>query len=131
MAAAALTGTRATCLAEREMTTSAIIENLEKLLGGRRDGPLLRYSLGSEHLKAGDWAQAARRLREAVDRDANHSAAWKLLGKALAEGGQGSEALAAYERGIAVAEARGDVQAAREMRVFARRLRRQLPATDD
>jgi predicted Zn-dependent protease len=110
------------------MTTTPLIANLEKLLGGPRDGALLRYSLGNEHLKAGDFAQAAVRLREAVERDAGYSAAWKLLGKALAEDGKGSEALAAYERGIAVAEARGDIQAAREMNVFARRLRRQLPA---
>ena len=34
------------------------------------------------------------------------------------------QSLTAYERGIAVAEARGDIQAAREMKVFARRLRK-------
>lgn len=112
------------------MVTTPIIANLEKLLGGPRDGALLRYSLGNEHLRAGDFAQAAIRLREAVERDAGYSAAWKLLGKALAEDGQSSEALAAYERGSAVAEARGDIQAAREMSVFARRLRRQLPPSD-
>jgi len=74
--------------------------------------------------------QAAACLREAVARDAGHSAAWKLLGKALAEGGHESEALAAYEQGIAVARSRGDIQAAREMIVFARRLRRQLPTAE-
>ncbi|EXI87910.1 MAG: type IV pilus biogenesis/stability protein PilW [Candidatus Accumulibacter sp. BA-94] len=113
------------------MTTNALIENLEKLLGSPRDGALLRYSLGSEHLKAGDWAQASLRLREAVERDGNHSAAWKLLGRALAEGNQLAEALAAYEQGIVVAQRRGDVQAVKEMRVFVRRLRRQVAATDE
>ena len=34
--------------------TAAIIANLEKMLGGPRDGALLRHSLGSELLKAGD-----------------------------------------------------------------------------
>ena len=63
--------------------TTAIIANLEKLLGGPRDGALLRYSLGNEYLKAGN---------------------------------------------AAVAEAKGDIQAAKEMAVFARRLRRQTPA---
>jgi predicted Zn-dependent protease len=62
--------------------------------------------------------------------DPAYSAAWKLLGKALSEAGQPGEALAAYEQGIVVAEARGDLQAAREMTVFARRLRRQLPAAE-
>lgn len=109
--------------------TGTLITNLEKLLGGPRDGALLRYSLGNEYLKAGNFEQAAVRLREALDRDARYSAAWKLLGKALSEGGRPAEALAAYEQGISVAEARGDLQAAREMDVFARRLRRQLLST--
>lgn len=102
--------------------STAIITNLEKLLGGPRDGALLRYSLGSEHFKAGDFAAAASRLQEAVERDPAYSAAWKLLGKALSESDRPLEALAAYQQGIVVAEQKGDLQAAREMRVFSRRL---------
>ena len=115
---------------ETHMTTTTLIANLEKLLGGPRDGALLRYSLGNEYLKAGHPEQAAIHLRAALARDPRYSAAWKLLGKALSEAGQPGEALAAYEQGIVVAEARGDLQAAREMTVFARRLRRQPPAAE-
>ena len=100
------------------------IESLEKLLDGPRDGALLRFSLGNEYLKAGDPAKAGKCFLEAVDRDSQYSAAWKALGKALAEAGDNAGAQAAYERGIAVAEARGDIQAAKEMKVFARRLRK-------
>ena len=106
--------------------TTPIIANLEKLLGGPRDGALLRYSLGNEWLKAGNAAQAASSLHEAIERDAKFSAAWKLLGKALSEAGQIDEALAAYQQGIRVAEEKGDMQAAKEMTVFARRLKKQL-----
>ena len=106
--------------------TTAIIANLEKMLGGPRDGALLRYSLGNEWLKNGDPAKAAASLCEAVNRDANYSAAWKLLGKALAENGETRAALDAYEQGLEVAEKKGDIQAAREMKVFAKRLRNQL-----
>ena len=102
--------------------TSVIIANLERLLGGPRDGALLRYSLGNEWLKAGDPAQAAEHLRSAVERDPKYSAAWKLLGRALAESGDEPAALAAYQQGIAAAQARGDIQAAKEMAVFAKRL---------
>ena len=98
------------------------IESLEKMLGGPRDGALLRFSLGNEYLKAGDPAQAANCFKNAVDRDSHYSAAWKALGKALAESGDAAGALAAYEQGIAVAEAKGDIQAAKEMKVFAKRL---------
>jgi predicted Zn-dependent protease len=97
---------------------------LLKLVGTPRDNALLRFSLGNEYLKAGDAASAAAHLREAVAKDPDYSAAWKLLGRSLAQSGSDAEALAAYERGIAVAEARGDKQAAKEMAVFARRLRK-------
>jgi len=100
------------------------IESLEKMLGGPRDGALLRFSLGNEYLKAGDPAQAGKCFQEAVDRDSQYSAAWKALGKALAEAGDAAGALAAYEQGISVAEAKGDIQAAKEMKVFARRLQK-------
>jgi predicted Zn-dependent protease len=106
--------------------TSPAILNLEKLVGTARDGALLRYSLGNEYLKAGDPAQAARHLGAAVEKDPNYSAAWKLLGRACSEAGQPAEALRAWLRGIEVAEARGDKQAAREMTVFARRVQKQL-----
>ena len=102
------------------------IESLEKMLGGPRDSALLRFSLGNEYLKAGDSARAGKCFREAVDRDSQYSAAWKALGKALADGGHHADALAAYECGITVAEAKGDIQAAKEMKVFARRLRSAL-----
>ena len=106
--------------------TAAIIANLEKMLDGPRDSALLRYSLGNELLKAGNPASAAQRFREALVKDPNYSAAWKLLGKSLAEAGDDSGALAAYTQGLAVAEARGDVQAAKEMGVFARRLQKTI-----
>lgn len=108
--------------------TSTLIPGLEKLVGGPRDGPLLRYSLGNEYLKSGDADMAARHLREAVQRDPRYSAAWKLLGRALAESGDPRGALDAYREGIAVAEARGDKQAAKEMTIFAKRLARELGA---
>ncbi len=92
------------------------------MLASGRDNALLRFSLGSEYLKQGDAVKAAEHLRRAVEHDPKYSAAWKLLGRALTEAEAWSEALAAYRQGIAVAEARGDKQAAREMGVFARRI---------
>jgi len=102
-----------------------LIESLEKLRGTPRDGALLRYSLGLEHLKAGDRSRAIAELREAVVRDAQYSAAWKALGRALAEDGRHGEALEAWTRGIEAARAKGDRQAEKEMSVFARRLEKQ------
>ena len=39
--------------------TASVVANLERLLGGPRDTPLLRFSLGNEYLKAGDAGKAA------------------------------------------------------------------------
>ena len=106
--------------------TSVVIANLQKLIGTPRDGALLRFSLGSEYLKAGDAHNAQLQLREAVARDPAYSAAWKLLGNALAEIGQPQAALDAYRQGIGVAEKKGDKQAAKEMTVFARRIEKRI-----
>jgi predicted Zn-dependent protease len=103
---------------------SPALANFEKMLAAGRDGALLRYSLGNEYLKAGDAARAAEHLACAVALDPKYTAAWKLYGKALAGAGRRAEALAAYREGIAVAHARGDKQAEKEMTVFARRIER-------
>jgi tetratricopeptide (TPR) repeat protein len=99
-----------------------MISQLEKLLDTPRDNALLRYSLGLEHAKAGDHARAAQYLRDAVARDALYSAAWKALGKSLAQLQQNQEALAAFQQGIEAAKQKGDRQAEKEMSVFVRRL---------
>ena len=106
--------------------TSPLVANLEKLLGTARDGALLRYSLGMEYLKQGEAGRAIEYLREAVARDPGYSAAWKLLGRSLAEAGMAPQALEAYRSGIGAARAKGDKQLEKEMTVFARRLERAL-----
>ncbi len=92
------------------------------MLASGKDNALLRFSLGAECLKSGEAPRAVEHLRAALERDPAYSAAWKLLGKALAESGAADEAREAWERGIAAAEAKGDKQAAREMGVFLKRL---------
>lgn len=99
-------------------------EALRAQLGGRRDGALLRYSLGAALLDEGHAAEAATQLRAALEFDPKYSAAWKLLGKAGLAGGDAEAATAAWRQGIAVADAAGDVQAAKEMRVFLKRIER-------
>jgi len=106
--------------------TSDAIVTFERLLAAGKEGALLRFSLGSEYLKIADAQNATAHLERAVALDPDFSAAWKLLGRALTECGRFDDALAAYERGIGVAERKGDKQAAKEMAVFARRIRKQL-----
>lgn len=102
-----------------------MLERLEKMLAAGQDSAMLRFTLGNGYLKEGRAAEAVDHLREAVRQQPDYSAAWKALGRALAEAGDSAGALAAYEDGIRIAEQRGDLQAAKEMRVFRRRLEKQ------
>ena len=97
---------------------------LEAILAGGGDSAGLRYALGCEYLKAGDPARAVEHLGEAVALDPDYSAAWKQLGRAQSEAGREEQAMESYRRGIRVANGRGDIQAAREMTVFLKRLRK-------
>lgn len=100
---------------------SALTERLEAMLAAGEDSALLRFSLGNAWL-AGDPERAAEHLQRAVEIDPGYSAAWKILGKALDAAGEPDAAISTYEQGIAVAERKGDKQAAREMQVFLKRL---------
>ena len=100
------------------------IERLEALLATQGESALLRFSLGNACLDTSP-ARAIEHLRRAVALDAEYSAAWKLLGRALVAQGAHAQAQIAFAQGIEVAERRGDIQAAKEMRVFLKRLRKE------
>jgi len=99
-------------------------DNLQLMLERGQDSPLLRYSLGLECVKAGDFLAAIDHLRKAVEQNPGYSAAWRALGEAHACAGSPERAAEIYEQGIAAARKSGDIQAAKEMTVFLKRLRR-------
>lgn len=100
----------------------SMVENFEKMLAAGQDSALLRYSLGSAYYKEGQLDAAIEHLAEAVQQDPAYSAAWKAYARVLNDAGRLEEAAQAYRQGIAVAEKNGDIQAAKEMRVFLRRV---------
>ena len=102
-----------------------MIERLEAMLANGQDNALLRFSLGNAYLER-DPKTAAIHFECALRHDPEYSAAWKLLGRAYADSGDLDRALTTYVQGTDVAKAKGDMQAAREMEVFARRLRKQI-----
>lgn len=104
----------------------SVLDNLQAMLQRGQDNVLLRYGLGNELFKIGDWDNAETQLRAALAHDPEYSAAWKILGKTLAAAARHERAVEAFEQGIAVAEKRGDIQAAKEMKVFLKRSRRLL-----
>lgn len=100
---------------------------MEAMLARGQDNFLLRFGLGGEYLQQKAYEQAITHLRAAVTFDPKQAAAWKLLGTALAENGQTAEAQATYEEGIRIADAGAHIQAAKEMRVFLKRLNKPKP----
>ena len=103
-----------------------MIENLEAMLARGQDSALLRFSLGNAYYGDGDPEAALPHLERALAQDPAYSAAWKLYGRCLADAGKHREAVEAFDKGIGVAEGRGDIQAAKEMRVFRRRAEKSL-----
>ncbi len=104
------------------------LDTFEKMLAAGKDNALLRYSLGNEYNKLGRLDAAREHLQAALVFDPRYSAAWKLLGKAQSDAGMLKEARETFRQGIAAAEAKGDIQAAKEMTVFAKRIDKQLAA---
>jgi Tfp pilus assembly protein PilF len=99
--------------------------NLEAMLARGSEGAVLRFTLASRYFERGELERALAHAEVAVTLDADYSAAWRLLGRIQAAAGSGERAAESFRRGIAVAEQRGDRQAAKEMRVFLRRLEAQ------
>lgn len=99
-----------------------IISNFQSMLEQGQDNALIRFSLGNAYLNAKEYKPAIEHLAQALKHDPDYSAAWKLYGKALAAADKNDEAITAYQQGIEIAESKGDIQAAREMKIFLKRL---------
>jgi predicted Zn-dependent protease len=106
----------------------SVVDNFEAMLERGQDSALLRYSLGNEYLKMEKFDKAIHHLAEAVRLDSGYSAAWKLYGRALASVDRQQDAIQAFSRGIRAAEEKGDLQAAKEMRVFRKRCEKTIDA---
>ncbi|RDH82698.1 MAG: hypothetical protein DIZ80_10485 [endosymbiont of Galathealinum brachiosum] len=98
------------------------IDSLNSMLDQGQDSLILRFGLGQALLKQGDYLTSIEHLLKALEFDHEYSAAYKLLGKAYAKTEQNQLAINTYNKGIQIAENKGDIQAAKEMKVFLKRL---------
>src|ERR671922_593972 len=98
------------------------MRQFQELIALEPDDTVLRFGLGELYIEAKDFARAAEQFAEILRLDPHYSAAYRYLGQAYAALGRRAEAAETFQRGIAVAEARGDLQTVKEMRVFLRRL---------
>jgi uncharacterized protein HemY len=107
------------------------IQQLEEFLKTNPENALIQYSLGLEYLKAREAGKAILNLREAIRLQSDYSAAYRDLGKALALDGRSEEAVQTYRQGIEVAKGRGDLQTAKEMWVFLKRITQEPEQAED
>lgn len=98
------------------------VAQFQELIALEPDDTVLRFGLGELYVEAGDFARAAEQFAAIVRLDPQYSAAYRYLGQSYAALDKRAEAAEVFTRGIAVAEARGDLQTAKEMQVFLRRL---------
>lgn len=89
---------------------------LLRLLERRPDDPRLRFGLALEYLNTDRLAEGVDQLRAYLAATDDEGNAWGRLGDALFRLGHHDEARAAYERGIAAAEAHGHPSMAEEFR---------------
>ncbi|MDO6459996.1 tetratricopeptide repeat protein [Granulosicoccaceae sp. 1_MG-2023] len=104
------------------MTDTTVFEQMLEL---GKDNALLRFTLGSAFHRQGRYAEAVEHLQQAVSYSPEYTAAWKLLGRSLADAGRSEEAAKAFEQGLLAARGNGDKQAEKEITVFLKRARAQ------
>ena len=91
------------------------IAALESMVRSKPNDPRARFGLALEYEKAGRAEDAVRELRAYLDQAKDQGNAWGRLGALLARLGQSEEARAAYQRGIAQAQAHGHPSMAAEL----------------
>ncbi len=102
------------------------IDTFEKMLASGQDNDMLRFTLGNAYFAAKNYALAAEHFAKAVEHNKEYSAAWKMLGRSHASLEQYTDALAAFDDGMAVANSNGDKQTVKEITVFRKRVVKQL-----
>ena len=104
------------------MTEKTRIQQLEEVIGDNSENAFLQYSLGHEYLEIEDIKNAIPKLEKAIQLQDTYSAPYRALGKALSLDARIDEAKDIFLRGIKIANERGDLQTAKEMAVFLKRI---------
>jgi predicted Zn-dependent protease len=93
-----------------------------KLIERDPDNPMILYSIGNELFKEKKYSEAEEYLRRAVQNKPDYSVAYRTLGRTLYELCEDAEARRIFAEGREVAQKNGDLQTAKEIDVFLRRL---------
>jgi len=98
------------------------IRRLEQLVELDPNDATGLFMLGKLYLDAGHGPLAAEVLERCIAAKPDYSAAYRFCGDAWRKSGETGRARDVYERGIAIADANGDLQTVKEMKVFLAKL---------
>lgn len=79
------------------------IEIFRQMASAQPDDALVWYGLGSEYVKAENWAEAVSALRNVLRINPDYTAAYQMLGSALMSQGEREEARRVWTQGIEAA----------------------------
>ncbi len=79
------------------------------------DNEMIWYGLGSEYVKEAKWSEAVEALRRVIKLNPNYTAAYQMLGTALANSGTPDAAREVWTEGVAVATRAGAWKARQHM----------------
>jgi predicted Zn-dependent protease len=91
------------------------IEVFEAMLKDQPEEAMVWYGLASEYFKLERWGDAAEALRNVVRLNPDYTAAYQMLGTALAKQGEHDQARRAWTDGIEVATRTGAWKARQHM----------------
>ena len=84
------------------------IAQLQQFLLQSPSDPFLHHALALESVKSGDEVMAEKHFRHNLDNTPHYVATYYHLGKLLERDNSTEDAVAMYERGMAIAKAAGD-----------------------
>lgn len=103
------------------------IAQWQKMTEADPDNAMGWMSLGNAYEEAGQSEDAAKSLREAIERDAKLSRAYQLLGEVLVELGRNDEATPVLTNGYTIAAEQGDVMPQKAMGVLLGKIGQPVP----
>ena len=94
------------------------IEVFTAMLAEQPENAMIWYGLASEHFKLENWAEAAKSLRQVVSLNPDYTAAYQMLGTALAKVDDIAGAQQAWKDGIEAAGRTGAWKAGQHMQAL-------------
>ena len=107
-------------------TKSTVVDRFLAMIEKNQDNALVRLSLGNAYLAEKLYPEAIDHLQQAVAHDQNYSAAWLNLAKAYQQANDYQNAIECYEKTLAIAEEKGDMQIVRQAEVLLQKAHKTL-----